>query len=82
MNRIAGAGELCAHRCSSHSIVQVSFTLHSSFAKPLREYTEPPFEVREEGWGEFDVAIKVRCTSSEVCPAMHGAWGELNTASK
>jgi transcription initiation factor IIF auxiliary subunit len=39
--------------------VQVSFTLHSSFAKPVREIETPPFEVREEGWGEFDVNIKV-----------------------
>ena len=42
--------------------LQVSFTLHNSFAKPLREFTAPPFEVREDGWGEFDVQIRVRYT--------------------
>jgi transcription initiation factor IIF auxiliary subunit len=41
--------------------MQVAFTLHSSFAQPVRELTAPPYEVHEEGWGEFDVVIKVCC---------------------
>lgn len=48
----------------SSSALQVSFTLHSSFAQPVRELTTPPYEVHEEGWGEFDVAIKVLRSSS------------------
>lgn len=39
--------------------MQVSFTLHQSFAVANREHTNPPYEVHEQGWGEFDVQIKV-----------------------
>jgi YEATS family len=43
--------------------VQVSFALHASFAIPNRELTAPPYEVHEQGWGEFDVQIKVSLTA-------------------
>jgi YEATS domain-containing protein 4 len=58
----------------SHFIKKVVFKLHDSFAFPTRciyplippEYTtltaaieEPPFEVTETGWGEFEIQIKV-----------------------
>jgi YEATS family len=55
------------------AITQVSFTLHNSFQAPLREFTAPLYEVREEGWGEFDVNIKV-CLLS----ASHAA-GSMST---
>jgi hypothetical protein len=42
--------------------IQVSFALHASFAIPNRELTAPPYEVHEQGWGEFDVQIKVLST--------------------
>jgi YEATS family len=67
---------MCSHRTDTFALdtskrgrVQVSFTLHSSFAVPLRELTTPPFEVHEQGWGEFDVQIKV-CTSPRE-PLLH-----------
>ena len=47
----------------------MSFTLHQSFAVPLRELTAAPYEVHEEGWGEFDVAIKV-CRGTNCCVAL------------
>lgn len=40
-------------------IEKVVFTLHSSFAQPIREFTQPPFEVTEKGWGEFEAQIKI-----------------------
>lgn len=40
-------------------ISKVVFQLHASFAQPMREYTEPPFEVTERGWGEFEAQIRI-----------------------
>ena len=40
-------------------ISRINFYLHESFAQSCRCVTEPPFEVSENGWGEFDVRIKI-----------------------
>jgi YEATS domain-containing protein 4 len=48
-----------AHEDLSNAIARVIFQLHPSFAQPVRELTQPPYEVTEKGWGEFDVTIKV-----------------------
>lgn len=43
----------------SHCIQKVVFQLHASFAQPVREFTVPPFEVTEKGWGEFEAQIRI-----------------------
>jgi YEATS family len=43
----------------SHCIEKVVFQLHPSFSQPIREYTQPPYEVTEKGWGEFDAQIRI-----------------------
>ena len=43
----------------SYFISKVVFFLHESFAQSVRTITEPPFEVTENGWGEFDARIRV-----------------------
>jgi YEATS domain-containing protein 4 len=44
----------------SPAISKVVFTLHSSFDKRMiQDLTEPPFEVTERGWGEFDALIRI-----------------------
>jgi hypothetical protein len=40
-------------------IEKVVFQLHPSFAQSTRELTEPPFEVTERGWGEFEAQIRI-----------------------
>jgi len=40
-------------------ISKVVFQLHPSFAQPIRELTEPPYEVTERGWGEFEAQIRI-----------------------
>lgn len=40
-------------------ISKVVFQLHPSFAQPTRELTEPPYEVTERGWGEFEAQIRI-----------------------
>lgn len=40
-------------------IQKVVFQLHPSFAQPVRELTDPPFEVTERGWGEFEAQIRI-----------------------
>ncbi len=44
---------------NSHVISKVVFQLHPSFAQPTRELTEPPYEVTERGWGEFEAQIRI-----------------------
>jgi len=41
------------------AISKVVFQLHPSFAVPTRELTEPPFEVTEIGWGEFEASMRI-----------------------
>ncbi|KAL7531773.1 hypothetical protein ACHAXR_004229 [Thalassiosira sp. AJA248-18] len=43
----------------SKAISKVVFQLHPSFPQPTRELTEPPFEVTETGWGEFEASIRI-----------------------
>ena len=43
----------------SKAISKVTFQLHPSFPQPTRELTEPPFEVTEMGWGEFEASIRI-----------------------
>jgi YEATS domain-containing protein 4 len=40
-------------------ISKVVFQLHPSFAQPTRELMEPPYEVTERGWGEFEAQIRI-----------------------
>lgn len=44
---------------NSTVISKVVFQLHPSFAQPTRELTEPPYEVTERGWGEFEAQIRI-----------------------
>jgi len=43
----------------SIAIKKVVFHLHPSFPQPVRELTQPPFEVTEKGWGEFEATIRI-----------------------
>ncbi|RKP02660.1 hypothetical protein CXG81DRAFT_1412, partial [Caulochytrium protostelioides] len=43
----------------SHFVKKVTFKLHQDFPDPLRIVTQPPFEVNETGWGEFDIVIRI-----------------------
>lgn len=47
------------HEDLSGVIQKVVFQLHPSFTQPVRELTEPPFEVTERGWGEFEAQIRI-----------------------
>eukprot|EP00127_Corallochytrium_limacisporum_P006252 Clim_evm11s223 gene=Clim_evmTU11s223 len=40
-------------------IREVEFTLHPDYKPAKRKVTEPPFEVRETGWGAWEAGIKV-----------------------
>lgn len=43
----------------TYCIKKVVFNLHPSFTNPQRVFEEPPFEVSETGWGEFEVNIRI-----------------------
>ena len=44
----------------SHIVESVSFVLHESFMNSMREMKTYPYAVLEEGWGEFDVLIRIK----------------------
>lgn len=37
----------------------MTFNLHASFVNPQRTVTAAPFELTEEGWGEFEIVVAV-----------------------
>lgn len=39
---------------------RVTYQLHETFANPKRVLTEPPFELVEKGWGEFEMRLTFR----------------------
>ncbi|GFR50935.1 hypothetical protein Agub_g13255 [Astrephomene gubernaculifera] len=41
----------------SHLVHKVTFELHHTFPNPHRVVLQPPYEVTEQGWGEFDINI-------------------------
>ena len=40
-------------------IESVTFHLHESFQNPHRMINQPPYEITEYGWGEFEAAISI-----------------------
>lgn len=58
------------HEDLSSVVSSVIFTLHPSFAKPIRELTQPPFEVTERGWGEFEAQIRIIWKDSTEKPSV------------
>lgn len=45
--------------CPSWWLKKVQFKIHQDYANPLRTCEEPPFEVQETGWGEFDIEVRL-----------------------
>ncbi|KAF8476931.1 yeats family-domain-containing protein, partial [Kalaharituber pfeilii] len=43
----------------THFIKKVQFKLHETYVNPVRTIENPPFEVSETGWGEFEIQIKI-----------------------
>jgi len=44
----------------THFIKKVQFRLHAdTYPNALRSFEQPPFEVSESGWGEFEIQIKL-----------------------
>lgn len=41
---------------------KVTYTLHPTFANPIRTVKQLPFRVEEQGWGEFDIPITIHLT--------------------
>lgn len=58
------------HEDLSPAIAKVVFQLHPSFAQPVRELTHPPFEVTEQGWGEFEAQIRIVWTDPSEKPTV------------
>ncbi|XP_072309534.1 YEATS domain-containing protein 4 isoform X2 [Eucyclogobius newberryi] len=40
-------------------VKKIQFKLHESYGNPLRVVTNPPYEITETGWGEFEIIIKI-----------------------
>lgn len=47
----------------SYWLKKVQFKLHDTYQPPVRTVEEPPFEISETGWGEFEMQIKLYIVS-------------------
>lgn len=43
----------------SYWLKKVQFKLHETYAQNVRTVEQPPFEIIETGWGEFEIQIKL-----------------------
>ncbi|CAL5870410.1 uncharacterized protein PFLUO_LOCUS4646 [Penicillium psychrofluorescens] len=43
----------------SYWLKKVQFKLHETYAQSVRTIEQPPFEVVETGWGEFEIQVKL-----------------------
>ncbi|KAL1987508.1 hypothetical protein VTN96DRAFT_3435 [Rasamsonia emersonii] len=43
----------------SYWLKKVQFKLHETYAQAVRTVEQPPFEITETGWGEFEIQIKL-----------------------
>jgi len=56
----------------SNFISIVEFQLDKdSFSEPIKMITQPPFEIHQTGWGEFDLGIKIHFKDSLMEPVHH-----------
>jgi len=53
----------------SYFIQRVVFYLHESYDEPVRVVEHAPFELTEEGWGQFDIKIEIFFHD---IPGLHG----------
>lgn len=44
----------------AHFLAKVTYHLHPTFVKHTQVFTEPPFQIQETGWGEFDLKIELQ----------------------
>ena len=61
----------------SEYIRRVEFNLHSTFAQPRRVVETPPFQVEEQGWGEFEIVIRVFFQDTNERPLEMKHWLKL-----
>lgn len=53
----------------------VIYHLHPTFEQPIRKFTEPPFTLDEQGWGEFGLKIKAKL---KFCATIYTLHHELS----
>ena len=61
----------------SNYIRRVEFNLHSTFAQPRRIVETPPFQVEEQGWGEFEINARIFFQDSNERPLDVKHWLKL-----
>lgn len=61
----------CYVRAQPSLIKSVQFRLHESFHNPVLNITEPPFEINEKGWGEFNIQIRILLFNDEKVQTSH-----------
>lgn len=61
----------CYVTVSPALVKSVQFRLHESFTNSVTTITEPPFEIKEAGWGEFNIQIKIVLFNDEKITTSH-----------
>jgi YEATS domain-containing protein 4 len=61
----------------SEYIRRIEFNLHSTFAQPRRVVETPPFQVEEQGWGEFEINLRIFFQDTNERPLEMKHWLKL-----
>jgi transcription initiation factor IIF auxiliary subunit len=61
------------------SISYVEYTLHPTFPNPVRYGTGPNFSLSSNGWGEFNIQVKIGLRDGKVMRTQH--WLTLSRES-
>lgn len=61
----------------SEYIQRIEFNLHSTFAQPRRVVEMPPFQLEEQGWGEFEIRLRIFFQDSNERPLELKHWLRL-----
>ena len=61
----------CYVKVAPALVKSVQFRLHESFANPYITILQPPFEISEQGWGEFTINIKITLFNDEKITTSH-----------
>lgn len=57
---------------------KVTYTLHPTFANPIRVIKQQPFKIEEQGWGEFDIPISIHILGINGKPGERKFQHDLN----
>jgi transcription initiation factor IIF auxiliary subunit len=73
---------IVAEKAVLSRIQTVEYTLHPTFTDPVLEGTGPRFSLTSNGWGEFNIKVKIIFKDKKKPPTVMNYWLKLFAKSK